>query len=318
MISIIIPAYNSELYIAQCIESILHQTFSDFEVIIIDDGSTDRTSSISREYSLNDSRIKIITIENSGVSNARNIGLRIAAGDFITFVDSDDVVSPIYLEVLYDLIKDNSISICKLVDFSNGENPEFSISNNSVFIESASDFDFTDDYSHSTATAVLFSKDCVSGINFCSDLYVAEDSLFFFQALLKAKGIIVSNSCLYGYRRQCSSVTGSKKYGDKEFTEIDAWNLICKLADDKNNNSALAVSSHIVLGFNAYKGLKYLRHRDFENYYRWNTCISVMKKQCPYVKKSKLSKFKVLRYCFTSRFPAVGVGIYNFANRLRG
>lgn len=90
IISIIVPVYNSEKYLARCIESIIHQTFSQFECILIDDGSNDASSEICDNYALKDNRIKVIHQKNSGVSVARNIGLRNACGEWIGFVDSDD------------------------------------------------------------------------------------------------------------------------------------------------------------------------------------------------------------------------------------
>ena len=90
-VSIIMPAYNKENYIQKTLDSIIQQKFIDFELIIIDDGSTDKTRNILEEYRVLDKRIKIHHIENGGVSNARNIGLRHAVGDWIQFLDADDL-----------------------------------------------------------------------------------------------------------------------------------------------------------------------------------------------------------------------------------
>ena len=93
-LSIIVPVYKVELYLSKCIDSILAQTFTDFELILIDDGSPDRCGEICDEYAARDSRIIVIHQENQGVSAARNAGLDIAAGEFIGFVDSDDWIEP--------------------------------------------------------------------------------------------------------------------------------------------------------------------------------------------------------------------------------
>lgn len=98
--SVIIPAYNSERTLARCLDSVLRQKFQDYEVIIVDDGSTDKTKSIIESYKLKDSRIIGITKENGGASSARNTGMNNATGDYIVFLDSDDEVSS---EYLYDL-----------------------------------------------------------------------------------------------------------------------------------------------------------------------------------------------------------------------
>ena len=91
MISIIIPAYNAADYLAQTIESVLNQTYSDFELILIDDGSTDRTREIIKDYQCEDARIKYFYKENGGVSKAQISGLQKATGDFVSFLDSDDL-----------------------------------------------------------------------------------------------------------------------------------------------------------------------------------------------------------------------------------
>ncbi|MDV4357675.1 glycosyltransferase, partial [Enterococcus faecium] len=91
-ISIIVPVYNVEKYLKKCVDSILGQTFTDFELLLIDDGSTDNSGSICDELAKTDNRIKVIHKENGGLSDARNIGIEVAKGDFIGFIDSDDYI----------------------------------------------------------------------------------------------------------------------------------------------------------------------------------------------------------------------------------
>lgn len=121
LISIIIPAYNVAPYIGECINSILDQKYSDFEIIIVDDGSTDGTGELCDEFCKKDSRIRVIHKKNEGPSAARNIGVQFAEGSYISFVDSDDMVSPDYLQVLYEnAVKFNAdISQCGFVRFEN-------------------------------------------------------------------------------------------------------------------------------------------------------------------------------------------------------
>ena len=101
IISIVIPAYNVEKYISRCLDSILAQTFKDIEVIVVNDGSTDNTSSVVKKYCAADKRVLLIEQENKGLSGARNSGLKNAHGSYIGFVDSDDWVDEDYYEVLY-------------------------------------------------------------------------------------------------------------------------------------------------------------------------------------------------------------------------
>ena len=104
-ISIVIPVYNVQDYIKKCLDSILSQTFSDLEIILVDDGSTDLSGRICDYYSENDKRIKVIHTANGGLSEARNVGIKNATSEWITFIDSDDYVSSDYIEYLYNLIQ---------------------------------------------------------------------------------------------------------------------------------------------------------------------------------------------------------------------
>ena len=114
LISVLMPVYNVKDYVAEAIDSILNQTYTNFELIIINDGSTDGSGSIAETYKAKDKRIKLYHIENGGIANARNLALSYAQGEFVTFVDSDDTVKEDYLECLYEgLSKYNAdISFC--------------------------------------------------------------------------------------------------------------------------------------------------------------------------------------------------------------
>lgn len=110
-VSIIVPVYNNEKYLRQCLDSIINQTFKDIEVILVDDGSTDNSASICEEYAKEDSRVVFIHSENKGVSNARNIGIDKSKGKFIMFCDSDDWIENDYIESHYDNIITKCVDI---------------------------------------------------------------------------------------------------------------------------------------------------------------------------------------------------------------
>lgn len=113
-ISVLVPIYNAEKYIKRCIESIINQTYRNIEVILIEDGSTDNSYNIIKEYQQKDERIKIFQIENNGVADARNKAVDNSTGDYITFVDSDDYIEKDYIETLYTNLKkyDSDIAVC--------------------------------------------------------------------------------------------------------------------------------------------------------------------------------------------------------------
>ena len=118
MISIIIPAYNAEKYIEECVDSIRRQTFEDWEILLIDDGSTDRTPSICDRYVADDSRIHVVHVENGGVSKARNIGLSMASGEYIAFADADDILPSESLKIRIDLIGKADLAVAGYELFS--------------------------------------------------------------------------------------------------------------------------------------------------------------------------------------------------------
>ena len=109
-LSVIMPMYNAERYVRKAIESVQKQTFGDFELIIIDDKSTDGSKAICEEFQQNDPRIKVITVEkNGGAGNARNIGIQLAKGKYITFIDSDDIWEPQKLNLQYKMLRKKNI-----------------------------------------------------------------------------------------------------------------------------------------------------------------------------------------------------------------
>lgn len=115
-ISIIVPIYNVERYLRRCLDSLLAQTFTDFEVLLVNDGSTDSSASICDEYTDKDRRFKLINQDNGGLSAARNTGIEHTRGDFVAFIDSDDAVAPTMLEVLLRLSLDNEadMAVCSI------------------------------------------------------------------------------------------------------------------------------------------------------------------------------------------------------------
>ena len=118
MVSIIVPVYNVEEYLRECVDSVLNQTYSDVEVILVDDGSTDQSGNICDEYAKMDSRIKVIHKKNGGVSSARNTGIETASGERIIFVDSDDCIHPRLLESYRELDDDSVTLLC---DYTTGK-----------------------------------------------------------------------------------------------------------------------------------------------------------------------------------------------------
>ena len=112
MVSVIIPIYKVEKYLRKCIDSVLNQTYQDFEIILVDDCSPDNCPKICDEYAKTDGRIKVIHKENGGVSSARNAGIKIANGEYLSFIDSDDSVEENFLQILVEGLENNGADLC--------------------------------------------------------------------------------------------------------------------------------------------------------------------------------------------------------------
>ena len=128
LVSVILPIYNVELYLKECIESVIGQSYKNLEIILVDDGSTDQSPYICDEYAKIDSRIKVIHKKNGGLSDARNVGIQASSGAYIALVDSDDLIAQSFIEELYECcIKSNAmIAVCAYSKFSNEDEIVFS------------------------------------------------------------------------------------------------------------------------------------------------------------------------------------------------
>lgn len=213
-ISVIITAYNAEKYIKECIISVISQTFVDYEVIVINDGSTDYTEQIIHDFLSNDKRIFYHYQENQGVAAARNLGLKKAQGKYIVFVDSDDIVDTDYLKILYDnLVMYNAdISICgnkRFTDFIELES--FQENTETILIEMNSTEALSnlidDDWLKNYSWDKLIKKELFNGISFPENRK-NEDTPVIYQIISKAQKIIYTTKELYFYRINNNSLTG--------------------------------------------------------------------------------------------------------------
>ena len=217
LISIIIPVYNVEKYLSECIDSVLCQTYEKFELILVDDGSSDNSGKVCDEYEEKDNRVRVIHKENGGVSSARNVGLDNSKGEYITFIDSDDTVDSQYLELMHNDIvaKKSDACYCRLCLFDD----DSKIKVNS-FLPKESNLSgkrkekflrkfFRGKYGYSSCK-ILYSKSVLENVRFDERIRFNEDFLFTLNAVLKCKSISSIDKVLYNYRKNPSSAT--KKY----------------------------------------------------------------------------------------------------------
>lgn len=200
LLSVIVPVYNAEKYLKRCLDSILAQKYTDFELLLIDDGSTDESGRICDEYAEKDSRIRVFHKVNGGVSSARNRGLDNARGEWISFVDSDDSVSELYL---YNLLShcanvDLVISYAEFVySDSTRRRESYSsrmISNNfdDLFVENDLSW-------HTSPWSKLFKKKLCDDLRFVEGMHIGEDLVFLYSYMLRCGKIYVSNDTDYFY-----------------------------------------------------------------------------------------------------------------------
>ncbi len=198
LISIIIPIYNVENYLEKCLDSVIKQTYDNIEIILIDDGSEDKSKQICDNYVKLDSRIKVIHKNNEGVSKARNIGIDMSKGKFITFVDSDDYIDINYIEVLYELaIKNKSdIVICGVKDEDNDGNI-VNISNEIITELNKKEILkelLNEKYFFSVCWAKLYKRDRIGDIRFNENMKIAEDLEFLYKLLDNINAVYVDTT----------------------------------------------------------------------------------------------------------------------------
>jgi len=226
-ISVIVPIYNVEKYLEKCIDSILTQTFVDFECILIDDGSSDNSPTICDEYAKKDDRIKVIHKENGGVSSARNAGLEIAQGEWVTFIDSDDWVEKNYFDILYNnAIKANcDLSLCgiNIINEKNGFVKKPKVFPIMVFDRISAKKEFFRGHLFAVYTVCKLVKQKYiyeNNITFDTNLKACEDGLFWFEIIDKTDKVLYDSTPCYNYVRNAnsSSVETSPKFIDNYMT----------------------------------------------------------------------------------------------------
>lgn len=218
-ISVIIPVYNVEKYINQCINSVINQTYTNLEIILIDDGSPDRCGEICEEYALKDSRIKVIHQSNGGLSKARNSGLDIATGDYIGFVDSDDYIKDNMYEFLLQLLLKNNadISICGTFDIEKNSYYEEEHYYNS---EEAIKLMLTETKFNTSAWDKLYKRDLFNGIRF-PEGKIYEDLATIYKLFHKASKIVYNSQPKYYYRITPNSIM-NQSFNYKNMDLLDA------------------------------------------------------------------------------------------------
>lgn len=225
-ISIVVPVFNTKQYIEECVQSIIKQTYRNLEIIIIDDGSTDGSDIICDRIATIDDRIIVKHICNSGYSAARNLGISLAMGDYLTFVDSDDFIDEnlIYEQMKSILLNSSDISICRVaVKYKNctvfGDNTirkkYISSYNDKMDLVFSTGMYINSSYSGGQCWRKLISKKILKNVYFLTDRDICEDELFSCQILRKARKVSFAEKACYVYRARKSSAVNASNFGVK-------------------------------------------------------------------------------------------------------
>lgn len=226
MISVIIPVYNTERYIKRCLDSLLSQNHKDFELILVDDGSTDQSGTICDEYASRDSRIKVFHKKNGGVSSARNTGLEKARGEWIAFVDSDDFVDEDYLTI------PEKYEVCDILQkgyrkvFESKKRVSPMVSRPKGIISNREDLDYFIVNHHTYALwNKLFKSSLVKGCRFNNGISIGEDFDFFLHFLRKIERYAFTNIGCYYYSVRNDTSMGVFRNNIKYRLNIEYDNL---------------------------------------------------------------------------------------------
>ena len=232
LISIIVPVYNVEAYLAKCVDSILAQTYTNLEIILVNDGSSDGCGRICDEYAKQDKRIKVIHKQNGGLSDARNVAIDVATGEFITFIDSDDYVTDDYIMTLYSLIEkyECKVSIALYNTFVEGSKPKVV---NRVYIEDCQtnikaieEMFYQEKYDTASWAKLYHSSLFATGIRYPKGI-VYEDLATTYLLIFQSDKVAFCNRRIYNYLLRRDSIEGSSFSSKK----MDSALKVCELME---------------------------------------------------------------------------------------
>lgn len=245
-ISVIVPIYNVEKYLSCCIDSILAQTYTDFELLLIDDGSSDGSGKICDEYAKKDIRIKVFHKENGGVSSARNVGLDNARGEWVAFVDSDDTLDVDFLRYsLLDIPDFVDIVFLSWAEKENGKIVYEKVLPDTVYDSGNlhKTFSETDIVSMGVPWGRIYKMSVIQNYNlrFDIDLPISEDRLFFYEYIIHSRGILLRSHIGYFFRVTHQGLSSKKHSGE-----------LCEMRFDKLNKAANLIKTELGLSPREY------------------------------------------------------------------
>ena len=294
MVSVIVPVYNAEKYLKRCVDSIIGQSILDIEIILVNDGSTDNSLEMMREYADRDDRVTIISQENKGVAAARNIGLYSARGEFLLYVDADDWLEESALECLLNYMQEDiDIVFCA---FDNAEVPEDAMCEKQITTEKWDhERQIREFVLHKRMSGMLWNKlirrSLTKDAAFNESTGYGEDAEFLWQILQKSRSMFVSNRVLYHHVLENSSIS-HQLYSAKKYSAIPMWEKIN--ADVERDYPQLCEIAKTSLASAAVYGLFEARQCNYQNKVHISHMRSIVKKNIMLLLKAEYlsAKFK--------------------------
>ncbi len=248
LVSVVVPVYNAENYLDSCIASVLSQTMKSFELLLVDDGSTDRSGGICDQYAAQDGRIRVIHQSNQGVAAARNAGLEKCLGKFIVFLDSDDAWDPAFLNEMISGMKDNDLAVCHILK----RLPSGDLHEDPVYSCDLSQWcwPILNNYSIS-CWRCLFRRESIErcGITFSSNRRAGEDQEFTYKYMISSSKIAYASRAVYFYRVHSESSMHKANY--LHFDAVEAMMDVERYAKEHLNSAQYEEISA------ALRGMKY-------------------------------------------------------------
>lgn len=266
MISIIIPVYNVSKYLDECLKSVVGQTYKNIQIILVNDGSTDNSGVICEEWKKKDDRIEVIHKANGGLSSARNVGIEKAQGEYLMFVDSDDIISFNLCELLYNLLFENDadLTICDTLHIFNDAKVEFQIDDKIEICcfnrnEAICNLWYQKVFLPS-AWGKLYKKELFDNIRFTEGI-IFEDIDIMHEIFYLCNKIVYTNAPGYGYVHHENSIT-TKKYASRDNVILDICEKIINFTSNKDIEIKKAAQAYSVTGalrvyLNAPKTVEY-------------------------------------------------------------
>lgn len=250
LISVIVPVYNVEQYLARCLDSLIRQTYTNIEIIVVNDGSTDGSLTVCRAYAEKDKRIKVIDQQNKGLSGARNTGLKHYEGEYVSFVDSDDWVHKDMIMNMYDILiaNDADMSLCGsqhvTVDFLE-DKPYYEkevVYNQDQFMRLFLSRRYTACWSR------LFRREVIQGVVFPEGLN-CEDFIYMYKVILNVKSVAANDLPLYYYYIRENSIVTEKfslKKFDQFYSAKKLYELVCEHTPEYRKQSVVRLAESLI------------------------------------------------------------------------